>query len=153
MMQKDYVLNLFETLELLDSALSWLKRSYGICSEIGIKNEYSEEEFDAFETLTSRFARVSDITIQKVFRSIDKVEFEEGGTLIDIINRAHKRRLFDEINDIRMIRDLRNSIAHEYAKARLEDLFREVLASTPRLFMLSEKIASYCQRYRTEDIS
>lgn len=150
MMQRDYVLNLIETLGLLDASLAWLKRSHGICSAIGIKNEYSPEEFDAFETLTSRFARVSDIIVQKVFRSIDKVEFEEGGTLIDIVNRAHKRGLFNDIDEIRMIRDLRNSIAHEYAKARLEDLFREVLAATPLLFVLADSIASYCRRYRVE---
>jgi predicted nucleic acid-binding OB-fold protein len=64
MTQQDYVEKFFEDLEELDNALHWLKRSYGICKKIGIKEEYKEEEFDAFETLTSRFARLSDMLIQ-----------------------------------------------------------------------------------------
>ena len=91
MKQKDLILNLFDTINILDNAVHWLKRSYTICSGIGVKESYTEEESDDLETLTSRFARVSDILIQKAFRSIDAVEFENKGTLIDVVNRAHKR--------------------------------------------------------------
>jgi len=40
-----------------------------ICRGIGIKENYTGDEFDAFETLTARFARSSDMLIQKIFRS------------------------------------------------------------------------------------
>ena len=45
MKQKDYILNLFETIAILDNAIHWLKRSYTICSGIGLKESYTEEEF------------------------------------------------------------------------------------------------------------
>lgn len=147
MTQNDYINNLIETLKLLDDSLYWLKRSYNICLKIGILEDYNDEEFDHYETLTSRFARVSDIITQKVFRSIDAVEFEEGGTLLDVLNRAHKRNLFESIDDIRFIRDLRNHIIHEYDKINLKTLFQDILKHTPNLFEIIEKTKKYCNKY------
>ena len=151
MKQKDYILNLFETIAMLDNAIHWLKRSYTICSGIGLKESYTEEEFDDFETLTSRFARVSDIIIQKAFRSIDAVEFENKGTLIDTINRAHKRGFFESIEKLREIRELRNSIAHEYLEEGLADAFTDVLRFTPELFDITTQIKTYCKKHEAKD--
>ncbi len=40
-----------ENLDAMGSAISWLERSTGICNRIGIKADYADEEYDAFETL------------------------------------------------------------------------------------------------------
>lgn len=151
MNQQDYILNIIDTLKTLDEALHWLNRSYNICKNIGVKEHYSEEEFDSLETLTSRFARVSDIVVQKVFRSIDKAEFEDSGTMIDVINRAHKRGLFDTIDEIRMVRDLRNNIVHEYEKNNLIEIFKDTLHFTPILLKSVERIKAYCSKYTVKD--
>ncbi len=151
MKQKDIILNLFDTINLLDNAVHWLKRSYTICSGIGVKENYTEEEYDDLETLTSRFARVSDIIIQKVFRSIDAVEFENKGTLIDVVNRAHKRGFFESIEKLREIRELRNSIAHEYIQEGLADTFTDVLRFTPELFDIATQIKNYCKKYEIKE--
>ncbi len=151
MKQKDLILNLFDTINILDNAVHWLKRSYTICSEIGVKESYTEEEFDDFETLTSRFARVSDIIIQKAFRSIDAVEFENKGTLIDAVNRAHKRRFFESIEILREIRELRNTIAHEYVQEGLAETFADVLKFTPDLFGITVQIKNYCKKYEIKE--
>jgi hypothetical protein len=147
MTQKDYIRNLIETINILDEGLYWLNRSFSICNKIGIKDEYSDEEFDSFETLTSRFARVCDIISHKVFRSIDAVEFEEGGTLLDIINRAQKRNLVDSIDEFRLLRDLRNQIVHEYVKYNLKKMFEISLKYTPVLFTIIERTKKYCEKY------
>ena len=151
MKQKDLILNLFDTINQVDNAVHWLKRSYTICSGIGVKESYTEEEYDALETLTSRFARVSDIIIQKAFRSIDAVEFENKGTLIDIVNRAHKRGFFESIEKLREIRELRNSIAHEYVQEGLADTFADVLKLTPELFNMVVQIKNYCKKYEIKE--
>ena len=147
MTNDDYILNLFRDLDILNQSLYWLRRSYMICTRIGVKPAYADDEFDAIETLTSRYARTSDIIIQKIFRSIDKVEFEESGTMIDVINRAHKRGLFDSIDQIRTIKDLRNKIAHEYAKENIESIFAQVIKFTPEIFGIAAKTVAYCSRY------
>ena len=151
MMQHDYILILHDTLNDLEESRHWLKRSYDICKAIGIKDAYSDEEFDAFEILTGRFARTCDMIVQKGFRSIDKVEFEDrGGALIDALNRAHKRGLIDSIDEIRIVRDLRNEIVHEYRRANLQKLFQSILTQTPGLFLLLDRIRVYCRKYESE---
>jgi uncharacterized protein YutE (UPF0331/DUF86 family) len=147
MTQDEYVQNLSHDLELLERSLFWLQRSFDICSAFGCKEVFSPEEFDAVETLTSRYARTSDILIQKIFRSIDKVELEERGTMIDVVNRANKRGLFESVDEIRETRDLRNKIAHEYSKEDLEKLFADVMRLTPRLHIIAGNIFAYCVRF------
>ena len=147
MTQAQYVLNLKQSLETLREGTAWLKRSYEKCRRIGVKSAYTAEEFDIYETLSGRFARVSDILIQKVFRSIDKVEFEEKGTMIDVINRAHKRGLISSVEEIRVMRELRNSIAHEYMTKGLPELFEETLRYTPALFKIIDEVNNYSSRY------
>jgi uncharacterized protein YutE (UPF0331/DUF86 family) len=148
MKQRDYIKNLFEVLRQLDEAMYWLKRSDEICRKIGIKDGYREEEFDAFETLTSRFSRSSDMIIQQVFRSIDKIEFETEGTLLDALNRASKRGFIQSIEEIREIRELRNDIVHEYTPTDLKRLFGDVLKYSKILFDIVERIKKYSQKFR-----
>jgi hypothetical protein len=147
--QKEYVDNLFEVLDQLDEALFWLERSHGICKDIGIKEKYEAEEYDAFETLTSRFARTSDMVLQKVFRSIDRIEFEKEGTLLDVLNRSHKRGLIESIDEVREIRELRNDISHEYAPTNLKDIFADALKLSESLIEIIDRVKEYSQKFRT----
>ena len=129
----------------------WLDRSFGICKKIGVKDEYTAEEFDAFENLCSRFARTSDLIIQKVFRCIDKIELEDGGSLIDVVNRAHKRGIVNSVDKIREIRELRNEIAHEYTDRNLKELFSRILQLSEDLFEIIENIKVYFKKMDEED--
>lgn len=143
--QNDYIKNLKENIEILEEAVSWLKRSYTQCLSIDLKKEYTADEFDTFETLTSRYARVVDILIHKVFRSIDFVELINEGTMIDVINRSHKRGLFKDIDEIRQIKDLRNEITHEYVMENVKDVFIETFKYTPQLFKIINTTKAYCE--------
>ena len=105
------------------------------------------DEFDIYENLCSRFARMTDFLIRKMFRSIDNVEFENQGTLIDTVNNAHKRGLFDSIDSLRQIKDLRNSIAHEYLDDDLQRLFENVVALTPLVIEIALQTSDYTRRY------
>lgn len=145
------------TLEVLRSNLTqlksserWLRRSFIQCSAIGIKDSYSEDEFDAFETLTARYARTVDLIVGRVLRSLDAVEFLEPGSIIDAANRAEKRGIIESVSYLRDIKDLRNEIAHEYQIDYLKSLFATVLEYIPGVFTLSGKIFEYSKRYSTE---
>lgn len=146
MTQKEYVANAQKALAALEDSLRWLKRSYEICRKIGVKKDYADDELDAFETLTSRYARTADIIIYKVFRSIDAVEFENHGSLIDVLNRAHRRGFFESIEKIRQIKELRNEIAHEYVKDNIIELFGEVIEAAPELFKIFENVSGYMKK-------
>ena len=149
MNQSDHIQLLKETLARLDDTERWLLRSYTICSKIGLKENYTDEEYDAFETLTSRFARVGDLLLQKVFRTIDQLELEDTGTLLDALNRAEKRGLVDSADSFRAIRELRNEIAHEYRLEDLQQLFAKALELSDKLFAYIDQSKQYCEKYTT----
>ena len=152
MTQRDYVALLQEALVRLEEAERWLRRSYRLCREIDVQETLDEEAYDALETLTSRFARVSDMLLQKIFRSIDQLELEAGGTLLDALHRAEKRGLIDSVDQFRLIRELRNEIAHEYSLDELHELFKSVLEQTPVLFTMIDRVKSYGLRYAEEEM-
>jgi hypothetical protein len=61
---------------LLEKQLFWIQISFDECSKIGIKQEYSIDEFG------------------------------NQGTLVDVVNNAHKRGLFEDIEDKVYTRDI-----------------------------------------------
>jgi len=132
----------------LSASLGWLKRSYDRCLRIGIKTEYSEAEFDDFENLTSRYARTTDLIVNKTLRSLDSAELLDSGSIIDSANRAEKRGIVDSVEQLRNLKELRNEIAHEYETDDLRSIFGAVLEAVPKLFSTADKIAAYCERFR-----
>ncbi|MGO8693162.1 MAG: hypothetical protein ACLQMF_05755 [Rectinemataceae bacterium] len=142
---------LMATLDNLSASIRWLRRSYDICVEIGIKEAYADDEFDAFENLTSRYSRAVDLIVNKTLRSIDAVEFLDTGSVIDTANRAEKRGIIDSVGRLRDLKDLRNEIAHEYETEDLRGLFGAVLSAVPQIFETVDRIATYCERYRASE--
>jgi uncharacterized protein YutE (UPF0331/DUF86 family) len=140
---------LHESLHQMDQALKWLEHSYAQCKQFSSNKTFSTAEYDALESLASRFARASDIIFQKVFRSIDIMELEEGGTLLDVLNRAEKKGLIESVEKVRLLRELRNKIAHEYVHDELLEIFKKVFEQTPVLFDISNNTQKYCKKFTT----
>jgi uncharacterized protein YutE (UPF0331/DUF86 family) len=149
-----------ELTELLKQELIWMQNaaeildySYQTCVVIGGKDnlggedKFSLAELDHFEALTSRFARLSDIVLQKILRLIDEIDLETQGTVRDRINRAEKKQLIASAEIFVQIRLLRNSIAHEYQPVVIADIFQRVLQFTPELLNAVERIKNYCGKY------
>jgi hypothetical protein len=149
-MVKNVLEVLKNNVQALQSSIDWLQRSYNKCLPIGIKTVYTDDEFDSFENLTSRYARSSDLLIHKVLRSIDAVEFLNSGSLIDVLNRAEQRGIIDSVLELRSIKDIRNEIAHEYKETELTELFAAVFNETPHLFEITKRIIEYCDKYTNE---
>jgi len=147
MKHREHVRMLEETLRQLDDGATWLRRSLKRCQKTAGKSELSAADLDAFEALTSRFARLSDMILQKLFRGLDRIELEDSGTLLDALNRAEKRGLIDSAAAFREIRELRNEIAHEYAQEDLSDLFVGVLQHSPVLLEIVRRANDYCRKY------
>jgi hypothetical protein len=131
----------------LNLSADWVRHSYEQASTIGQKADYAIEEFDKLENLTSRYARTADMLVNKVLRSIDTVESEDIGTIIDIMNRAEKRGFVSSAELLHNIKDLRNNIAHEYKITEITKFFADVLKYTPILLEIIQKVNEYCVRY------
>ena len=146
-MNKSSIEFLKENLTALNLSAGWVKRSYEQTHAILQKKEYSAEEFDKLENLASRYARTTDMLINKVSKSIDIVEFEEIGTVIDIMNRAEKRRIVSSAELLRTIKDLRNNIVHEYKIAEITRFFEDIKKYTPVLLEIIDNVNVYCEKY------
>lgn len=145
MSQGDYRLLLRQTLERLERSAAWLRRSEGICQNIDVAGELRDEEHDALEVLASRFARASDMLIQRAFRGIDRAELEDSGSVLDVLAKAEKRGLIESLDQFRLIREVRNEIAHEYLLEDLGELFQKVKDYTPLLLAAIESTQAYCK--------
>ena len=142
-----YIDLLKENLNTLNLSVEWVKHSYEQTYKIEQKNNYTTDEFDKLENLSSRYARTTDMLVNKVLRSIDTVELEDSGTIIDIMNRAEKRGLVSSAELLRNIKDLRNNIVHEYKIAAITAFFEDVLKFTPLLLEIINKVNEYCKKY------
>ena len=131
----------------LEKQLFWLDYSYQQLKDSPATGDFSIEQFNQFENLCSRYARTIDFLVRKYFRCLDDVEFENQGTLIDVVNNAHKRGLFLDIELIRQIKDIRNEIVHEYLDDALQSVFIDVLNTTPELIAIVRNTLQYSQRY------
>jgi hypothetical protein len=130
-------------LSILDKALDTFNYSYESCKKIGIRDEYTYEELDKFESLTSRFARISDILTQKIMKNIFILLREDVKTFIDRINLAEKVEMIDSAEELKAVRDLRNEIAHEYCVDDISEIFENVLKYSSVLLRAIEKVKKY----------
>lgn len=117
----------------LEKAADILRYSYSRCIAIDLMDGIDQNTLESFEALTSRFARLSDMLIQKVLRTIDMIDLESSGTVRDRINRAEKKKVIDNADTLVEIRVLRNEIAHEYKSETIYVIFEKVLHLTPLL--------------------
>ena len=83
----------------------------------------TEQQLESAEAFTGRFARCVDLLVNKVLRSLDRMELNPEGTLLDIINRAEKRGLVRRAEELGEMKDVRNMIAHDYAGAKAAEIF------------------------------
>ena len=117
----------------LTAALTTLQLSVEKCKSIGTKSEYSFEELESFDSLTSKFNRASDIFTQKVLRSAWMLLHEPFVPFIDMMSKAEKISLLQSADQMIEIRDLRNQISHEYLPEAIHDLVPEVITFTEQL--------------------
>ena len=120
--------------DLLEAAISTLQLSLRKCETIGIKENYTFEELESFDSLTSKFNRTSDIFTQKVLRSVWMLLHEPFAPYIDMMNKYEKMMALLAADQMIEIRDLRNQIAHEYIPEAIRDLVPEVSDLSSQLF-------------------
>ena len=136
-MKQDKDIVLIELLQtewqLLDASIETLLLSVEKCRKIGIKQNYSFEEQESFDSLTSKFSRTSDVFTQKVIRTTWLLLHESFVPFIDMMNGCVKMGMLHAADEMIEIRDLRNQVAHEYIPDALRELVSEVMQLTDKL--------------------
>ena len=138
-----------EKIELLEEELAGLKLAAGHLAYsmerctglLGLK-DLPPELLERLESLTSRFARLADLMIQRIFRLMDEVELTGSGTLLDRIYRAEKRG-WGEAHTMIRIRELRNLIAHEYSNDKMQEIYAAVAQMSTALLVIVPTVTMY----------
>lgn len=147
-MSKEYISILGIELQKTDKAQKRLLTSYDKARQfINDRNEYTDDELEVIEGLTSRFARLSDILISKIFRLLEKIDLDDSKTVRDCIILAEKKGLTSSGEKFFRIRELRNLTAHEYEEEDLFASISEILELIPVLFDSVERVKSYSAKY------
>ena len=102
-----------------------------------------ENQLESIEAFSSRFARTVDLVVNKVLRSLDRVELSPQGTLLDVVNRAEKRGFIARAGDLREMKDVRNIIAHDYAGVKMAEIFVYCREQKPVLDAMCASIMAY----------
>ena len=108
-----------------------------------IERQLTAGEKEPCEALTSRFARLCDFLFQRIFRNIDAIELQDEGSGIDRLNRMEKRGIIPSARDWRSLRDLRNSIVHDYLIESSDEVLRESHRRAHELLDTVAKTHSY----------
>ena len=106
----------------------------------------TEKQLESAEAFTGRFARSVDLPVNKVLRSLDRLELKTEGTLLDVINRAEKRGFVDHSAELREMKDVRNMIAHDYAGAKAAEIFAYCREQKPVFDAICERVSGHASR-------
>ncbi len=123
----------------LTLAAKHLEYSLERCAALIGKTDLPPEQLERLESLSSRFARLADLLIQRIFRLVDEIELTGMGTVRDRIERADKRGWADASQLVK-IRELRNMIAHEYAAEKMVEIYSVVYALATELLAIVPRV-------------
>ena len=136
-----------ETFSQAEEAAHHLNISFERSRSFINNEEYTEEQLIELEALTARFARLSDILIQKIFKTIDKLDANTPGTVRDRIMQAEKKGLIEDADTLMEIRNVRNTIAHEYESIDLREMFLFIYRHSSLLIKILDNSKKYSLRF------
>lgn len=145
-MNKEKIIQLLhDELFLLNKSLDVLNYSLENCKKIGIQPKYNMLELSEFESLSSRFARSSDILTQKVLKTLFIYMQEEAKFFMDRCNLSEKIGLVNTADDLYNIRKLRNDISHEYCIIDITEIFEPLLQYSNLLLDIVDNTKIYIE--------
>lgn len=133
---------LAEQLELGQRAADALEHTW---SKVRLERigESDPELEETLEALTARFARLEDILIKRVFRAVVAVELADAERVLDVLDLMARLGLIESTDQWIELKELRNTIVHEYELDDLPALQRRVYQATPILQRTLKAVSRY----------
>lgn len=139
-------------LDLVCKAKENFIKSLEKCKQIDINQDISFEEQESLDSLSSIFARISDILTQKLITYFIILNREEFHTFIDKANFAEKIGIVENANILIHIRDLRNEISHEYINENLCELYKNLIDLSYELLKIVQNSIDYSNKLLGKNI-
>ena len=128
----------------VDLAAQHLSYSLQRCAELADWKPPTVEQLERLVSLSARFARLSDLLMQRIFRLIDDIELNGASAVLDRIYRAEKRG-WAQADQLIKIRELRNVIAHEYGADAMPEIYSAIIELSPLLLLATERTKTYAK--------
>ena len=136
-----------ENLQQAQEAAAHLSVSVERCKSFVFVPPFKEEQLIELEALTSRFARLSDILIQKVLKTIERLDGDSPGTVRDRIMQAEKKGIIQSAVMLIEIRDVRNTIAHDYDNTSFNEIILFAIKNSAVLLQAIESSVQYSRKF------
>ena len=130
-----------------EDAASHLAISVDRCKNFIDDKDFNEEQLIELEALTARFARLSDLLIHKVLKTIDQLDASTPGTVRDRIMQAEKKGIIEDADTLLEIRNVRNTIAHEYESIDVKEMFLFVFRHSRLLIAILKNAKQYSNKF------
>ena len=105
--------------------------------------EADPELEETLEVMTARFARLEDLLIKRVFRAVAAVELSDAQRLLDVLDLMEQLGIVESAEQWVELRELRNTIVHEYEAQDLTALQRRVHGMVPLLIRTLDAVTRY----------
>lgn len=139
------ILLLQQDVALVDKALNNLNYSYHKVLEIELNEDMALDQFELFDSYSSRFMRMYEVLVNQLIKSILIYKRERKLTHLDNMNKAEQLGLITNAQDIDEIRKLRNMVAHEYVETEWIAIYKALLEYTPKLRKCVDLSTMYAQ--------
>ncbi len=130
-MNKLFLLAYRESCDSFLTAMNSLYKSLEHCVQIGIKDNYTFQETEAFDALIIKLTRNSDVFFQQIIKGFFKLKGEDAMFFIDRLNWLEKMNIIDNTENLMNLKSFRNQAVHEYSAIAFQELYQEALILTP----------------------
>ena len=122
---------LIDELIILDKSISNFTYSMRKVEKIDLEADLSNDDFELFDSFSSRFLRLYEVLFNQVIRTTLGLLRESQKTVLD---KADQLYLITSTADLDEIRKLHNQVAHEYLQHQWIEIYKNlILFSKPLL--------------------
>lgn len=134
---------------LLKQALPSFERSLVKCRNIDFSQPISFETEESLDSLSPKFSRVCDIYTHKVLKTIVFLLREDAPSFLDRMNLCEKLGIIPSAEEMIAIRDLRNTVAHEYLNENLVEIYVETIRLSDNLLKAIKETGKFLIKFTT----
>jgi hypothetical protein len=134
-------------LHLMEGYLVWSLEQVGQIVPIRDWTALTHEQHESLAAFRVRFSEFQE-HLGKTMRAVAIEEEEDPEPFGTVLAFMEKLGILDTAEHWKLIRELRNSVNHEYEEnaARLSEFFRLLIAETPTLIGIFDRMVEYCRK-------
>jgi len=139
-----------DNINILNKLYLDIKNNYSLPLKSDDYFEIKENDFKIFDTIAYRYIKTQSILGEKLFREIlEYAEFDtQNKSFIEILSELQKEGILEDIEEWKILREIRNSISHDYPYDE-EEIIEAINFLYEKLSVLENMINKIEEKYET----